>query len=287
MARSTAALAALSALAIVTAANARAEGARFRGDGSPSPSFGGWGDAPLPAEAAARAGFDWFETGYPGNAAGNRTLADAGVRPFAYIDLAELSNALTSQAGYRGPVLRTNRWGVHLVDVTDSTWQDWLVRRADEAYATGARGIKWDAATPDVPPGKSRDDVNEAIASVMRRIRDRHPDMKHLFNQGFDFAAAHPELVDAIETEGLFSARSYPAAWLQPWLDPWYWGPQYELVRTLRDRGIPVIVAEYADPWSDEARALCDAISAHGFVPYVTNEAWTARGRGAGVEPGW
>ncbi len=279
------ALAALLFLATLAPPPARADA--FRGDTSLTPSFGGWGNAPLPADAAARAGFDWFEVGYPGDAAGNQTLADAGVRPFAYVDLAELSDDLAAEAGYTGPTLRTNGWGVHLVDVTDPSWQDWLVRRADEAYASGSRGIKWDAATPDVPPGKTRDDVNEAIAAVMRRIRERHPDLRHLFNQGFDFAAAHPELVDAMETEGLFSARSYPAAWLQPWQDPFYWGPQYQQAKALHDRGVPVIVAEYADPWSDEARALYDAIVAQGFVPYVTNEAWTARGRGLGVSPGW
>ncbi len=279
--------AALSALALP--ALARADGtASFRGDGSSTPSFGGWGDAPLPADAAARAGFDWFETGYPGDAKANATLASAGVRPFAYVDLAELSDGLAGQSGYTGPTLRTNgRWGLRLVDVTDPSWQDWLVRRADDAYGAGSRGIKWDAATPDVPPGKTRADVNDALASVMQRIRDQHPDMKFIFNQGFEFAAAYPQYVDAMETEGLFSAGSYPAAHLAPWNDPFYWGPQFDQAKALRDRGIPVIVAEYADPWSDEARALYDAIVAQGFVPYVTSEAWNVRGRGLGVDPGW
>lgn len=260
----------------------------FRGDGSSMPSFGGWGDAPLPAEAIAEAGFDWFEVGYPGNARGNEILASAGVRPFAYVNLSELDGALRAESGYTGPSLGWNeRWGLDVVDVTDPSWQDWLVRRADEAHRTGSRGIKWDAATPAVPPGKTRADVNDAIASVMRRVREAHPDLKLVFNHGFEFALAYPWLVDGVQTEGLFSTRSYPDAFLRPWEDPFYWGPQFEQAKALQAQGIPVLVAEYTDPFGDEARALYDAIVAQGFVPYVTAESWDVRGRGLDVEPGW
>ena len=45
-----------------------------RGDASRMPSWGGWSIDPVPAEAAARAGFDWFETGYPGDAHTNHLV---------------------------------------------------------------------------------------------------------------------------------------------------------------------------------------------------------------------
>ncbi len=261
---------------------------KFRGDDSPMPSFGGWARGGLPAEAVARAGFEWFETGYPGDTQTNEILANAGVRPFAYVNLAELDGQLRAASGYSGDILRTNGdWGLELVDVTHPSWQDWLVRRSDEAYRTGSRGIKWDAATPDVPPGKTRADVNDAIASVMQRILDQHPDMKFIFNQGFEFALAYPQYVHGMETEGLFSTSSYPAAYLRPWEDPWYWGPQFQQMKALKERGVPVFVAEYADPSSDRARELYDAISAQGFVPYITSESWDIRGWGYNVKPGW
>ncbi len=253
------------------------------------PSFGGWASGALPAEAVARSGFDWFETGYPGDTQTNEILANAGVRPFAYVNLAELEDGLAAASGYSGAILRNSDVGpnLHLVDVTEISWQDWLVRRAGEAYRTGSKGIKWDAATPDVPPGKSRAEVNDAIASVMQRVREQHPDMKFIFNQGFDFASAYLRFVDGMETEGLFSASSSPAAYLKPWDDPWYWGPQFEQLKALQQRGIPVFVAEYADPFSDKARELYDAITAQGFVPYITSERWDVRGRGYNVNPGW
>jgi hypothetical protein len=263
-------------------------GTAFRGDDSPTPSFGGWAWGNIPADAVARAGFEWFETGYPGDVAANDILRKAGVRPFAYINLGELHDDLRAAAQYTGPILRTNAdWGTQLIDVTHGSWQDWLVRRADEAYRGGSRGIKWDVATPDVPPGKTRADVNAAIASVMRRILDQHPDLKFIFNQATSFAFAYPQYVHALETEGLFSASSWPAAYLKPWLDPWYWGPQYDELKALRERGIPVFCAEYVDPFGTAASALFDAIVAAGFVPYITNDHWNIRGRGLNVAPGW
>jgi len=263
-------------------------GGAFQGDGSQMPSWGGWAWGNVPAEAVARAGFDWFETGYPGDTSVNQILANGGVRPFAYINLGELHDDLREASGYTGAILRTNQdWGTSLVDVTDPSWQAWLIRRADEAYRTGSRGVKWDVATPDVAPGKTRADVNAAIASVMQRILEQHPDMKLVYNQGFDFALAYPQYVHGVETEGLFSASSYPSAYLKPWEDPWYWGPQYQQAKDVHGRGIPVFIAEYADPYSQRARELYDAITAQGFVPYITSEYWNIRGWGYNINPGW
>jgi endo-alpha-1,4-polygalactosaminidase (GH114 family) len=265
-------------------------GSAFQGDGAQTPSWGGWAWGNVPAEAVAAAGFDWFETGYPGEDMRwvNETLAKGGVRPFAYINLGELHADLRDASGYTGQVLRTNGdWGTFLVDVTDQTWQDWLVRRADEAYRTGSRGVKWDVATPDVPPGKTRGDVNDAMASVMARIRQQHPDMKFVVNQGFEFALAYPQFVDGVQTEGLFSAASYPGAYLHPWDDPWYWGPQFNQAKEVQKKGIPVFIAEYADPFGQQANELYDAIVGQGFVPYITSDHWNVRGRGLGINPGW
>src|SRR5262245_35172949 len=67
-------------------------GAAFQGDGAQTPSWGGWAWGNVPAEAVVAAGFDWFETGYPADdmRGVNETLANGGVRPFAYINLGEL-----------------------------------------------------------------------------------------------------------------------------------------------------------------------------------------------------
>ena len=90
-----------------------------------------------------------------------------------------------------------------------------------------------------------------------------------------------------MQTEGLFTAGSYPGAYLQPWVDPYWWGPQFEQAKKLRGMGIPIFDAEYTDPWGAQARELYDAVAAQGFVPYITNDHWNVRGWGLNVNPGW
>lgn len=254
------------------------------------PSFGGWAWGNVPVDNVIKAGFNWFEVGYPDSVSSGdyNRMRSAGITPFAYINLGEQAPDMAGQTRYDGPILRTNGdWGTQVVDVTNPSWQEWLVRRAQQAYSLGARGIKWDVATPDVPPGKSRQDVNAAIANVMQRIRSQYPDMRFIYNQGFDFAKAYPQYVNGVETEGLFSASSYPSAYLQPWKDPWYWGPQYNDAKALAQQGIPIFAAEYTDPWGGRANELYNAIVSQGFVPYITSENWQTRGRGYNINPGW
>ena len=187
-------------------------GGAFQGDDSQMPSWGGWAWGNVPAEAVARAGFDWFETGYPGDTRTNEILAGGGVRPFAYINLGELHDDLRDASGYSGPILRTNGdWGTYLVDVTRPLL-------AGLARPPCRRGVPHRFAWREVGRGDARRaararraaDVNDAIASVMQRILPQHPDLKFVFNQGFDFALAYPQFVHGVQTEGLFSASSYP-----------------------------------------------------------------------------
>ena len=243
----------------------------------------------MPAEAVAAAGFDWFETGYPGDTRTNEILASAGVRPFAYINLGELHDDLRGASGYSGPILRTNGdWGTYLVDVTHPSWQDWLVRRADEAYRSGSRGVKWDVATPDVPPGRTRADVNDAMASVMQRILEQHPDLEVRVQPGVRLRAR----VSAVRPRrarprGSSPRRATPARSSSRGRIPGTGGRSSSRRSSSSERGVPIFIAEYADPFSDRARELYGAITAQGFVPYITSEYWNVRGWGYNVNPGW
>lgn len=272
--------------------------------GTNSPSWGGWAWGAAPGSRAAQAGFDWFEYGYPDrwNDTAVKELAAGGVRPFAYINLGEAHPSLFSQIGYNPSMSIPGQYSSYgernqpMADLTSPGWQDWLVRRAGQAYAQGARGIKWDVAEPNIPYGKTRADVNAGIKSVIDRINQLYPGMNHVFNQGFSFAQQYPQLVSGIQTEGLFSSRYQGpsgSAYLQPWNDPHYWGPQFAQVQALNRQGIPVFAAEYADPYSTVGKQLYSAITGQGFVPYIvqrnpqTGYNWNMPGWGLNIQPGW
>lgn len=296
----------LALIAYAMAAPALAQ-SRFPHGGN-LPIYGLWANSQPPAASAAAAGFDWFETGYPGqgwNTAANATLRSGNSVPLAYINVGELDPNLSLDANYQGPIIAVNPNGNMLVDVTDPSWQSWILRRVDQAMSEGSGGIKWDIADPaanDDPPScsafpstlyataKSRTQVNDALANIYSQVRARHPGIVMVHNQGFKFACAYPQYVNGFTTEGLFTARSAPGAYLRPWLDPFYWGPQYsQCVTYLQPRSIPCIdITEDVDPNSQAAVDVYGAATAKSVAPYIVNDpSFQQKGRALYVPAGW
>lgn len=251
------------------------------------PSWGGWAWGSAPGARAAAAGFDWFEYGYPDrwNDQAVRELSQGGVRPFAYINLGEAHPSLFSQIGWQDSM----GWGEYstygarnqpMADLTDPRWQDWLVRRAGQAYQQGARGIKWDVAEPSIRPGKTRAQVNEGIRTVLDRINQQYPGMYHVLNQGWSFANAYPQYVSGMQTESVINNGSWGAQ-------------QVAQAQALKAKyNIPTFVAQYADPYSSTARNYYNQIVNWGLVPYIvgtdsSGHHWTTPGWGYNISPGW
>ena len=252
--------------------------------GSAITNWGGWAWGNVPISAVGSAGFSAFEVGWSDSvsAADVAYLKSQGVTPYAYINLGEQDPNLPT--GYTGQILRYNGdWGTSLVDVTNQSWQDFITRRVGEAYSKGITGIKFDVAEPDVPPGMTRQQVTESLANLLRNLKSRYSGLQIVLNQGFSLAMAHPELVDAIQTEGMFSGSN-----MQPWnTSGFWWKEQYDDMKYLQSLGIPVIIAEYTDPNSSYGQQLFQAIQAQGFIPYITSENWQTRGATIGVNAGW
>ena len=129
----------------------------------------------------------------------------------------------------------------------------------------------------------TRQQVTESLANLLRNLKSRYSGLQIVLNQGFSLAMAHPELVDAIQTEGMFSGSN-----MQPWnTSGFWWKEQYDDMKYLQSLGIPVIIAEYTDPNSSYGQQLFQAIQAQGFIPYITSENWQTRGATIGVNAGW
>ena len=261
---------------------------KLRGDDSGRPAWGGWAWGDVPADAVARAGFDWFETGYPGDTKTNQILLAANVRPFAYINLGELDPVLAGQAKYTGSVLRTNGdWGTQLVDVTDASWQDWLVRRADEAYQGGSRGIKWEwpirhPAGQEPRRREPRDRVGDAAdppgstpTSSSSSTRGSSPHWPTRSSR----TASRPRASSP--------RPGPPAGTSKPSNDPSYWGPQYQQAKQVQTKGVPVFVAEYANPLSRAAVGSVRRDRRRRFRALHHERPLEFRGMGLGVNPGW
>jgi hypothetical protein len=131
----------------------------------PTPSYGQWAYGTPVVADIVHAGFKWFNTGYPGTVSlsGNTTLSNGGTLPIAYINSSGVpqddSNLQTQINQYfpgsswtsinlnnTYPGCTDPNWNVAMVDVRDARWQNWLIARANSAYAYGNRAIFWDQA---------------------------------------------------------------------------------------------------------------------------------------------
>lgn len=269
---------------------------------NPTPKFGCWAWGAPDPQAIVHAGFDWFETGYPGTlpSSGTQLLGQGGVRPFSYINMSEVPNDDTYLQGQIGTfyssiaLCQNTSWNTTIVDVRDPRWQQWLESRAEYAYSLGNRGIKWDVAAVEglcdgwanAGGAASAQQAVDAMAGVLAHLKQQHPDLRFIVNQGFALAQQHPELVDGLELENLINYRDgHPG-------DQWA-SDVIASAQKIHAAGTPILDLEYYDLFgcSDTtcayATQLYDEIVALGWVPYITKVYMNVEGRGLGILPPW
>lgn len=265
-----------------------------------NPSFGSWAWGAPDVNAVVHAGFKWFESGYPGtlSASDNAFLTSNGTVPFAYINMSEVpaDTYLQGQIGsfWSSIALCTNSsWNTTVVDVRDPRWQDWLVRRANDAYALGNRGIKWDVAGVETLCNNWSGSATEpqqavdAMASVLATLKAQHPDMKFIVNQGFALAEQHPELVDGFELENMINYADANSG------DTWAAEMIARVGSIHTNSHIPILDLEYMDLFGCTdtscayANQLYSQIVGLDWVPYITVVHMDVQGRGLGITPPW
>jgi len=271
--------------------------------GTTNPSFAAWAWTKPDINAVVHAGFDWFESGYPGtlSASDNQFLSQNGTTPFSYINMSEVPNDDSYLQGQIGSfwssitLCANTNWNTTVVDVRDSRWQDWLIRRANDAYALGNRGIKWDVAGVEelcnnwsgLGGATAQQQAVAAMANVLATLKAQHPDFKFIVNQGFGIQAAHPELIDAFELENIINYLDANPN------DSWANGMIAQVSAIHESAHIPILNLEYYDLFgcSDttcaHAQQLYDQIQALDWVPYITVVDMDVQGLGLGITPPW
>ncbi|HEX8110313.1 MAG TPA: hypothetical protein VF516_21425 [Kofleriaceae bacterium] len=271
--------------------------------GGPPLSYGQWAYGAPPVDGIVRAGFTWFNTGYPGtvSATDNTTLRNASVLPIAYINSSGVPQDDTSLQGQINQYFPGSSWNaidlhcpdagwnVARVDVRDSRWQDWLIARANAAYSLGNRGIFWDEAAVENlcygDPAQQQQAV-DALGSVMTRLRAQHPDLQFIVNHGFALAEQYTSLVSGFMQENLLNYYE------QTGHDPW---STDEIAHTnrVRDLGIKILDMEYIDLMGCDdttcnyATQLINESAGMSWVPYVTRQLMNYEGRGWTITPPW
>ena len=219
--------------------------------------------------------FDWsvVEPGHV-SAGDVKTLRKLGSQPFAYLSVGEFSGnkAAIDKAGLGKAVspVRNGAWDSQVMDLAAPAWREHLFSRAKALQAEGYAGLFLDTLDSfQLMPQAEQEAQRHALASFLRELHQRQPDLKLFFNRGFEVLAELDGVAAAVAVESIHagwdaSAKRYrpvPEAdrqWLETQLQP------------LRAKGIALVAIDYLPPERrEEARKLAKRLREEGFIPYI------------------
>ena len=136
--------------------------------------------------------FDWavVEPGHmtPGDV---KTLRALGSQPFAYLSIGEFdgNKAEVEKAGLSKAIspVRNDSWNSQVMDLTSTAWREHLFGRAKALEAQGYAGLFLDTLDSfQLLPQASREAQRVGLASLLRELHKRQPNLKLFFNRGFE-----------------------------------------------------------------------------------------------------
>jgi uncharacterized protein (TIGR01370 family) len=207
---------------------------------------------------------------------------------FAYVSLGEveprrLHGKDMPASWFNG---ENTEWGARVVDQTQPAWPAFVVERiVGPLVSRGYRGLFLDtldsyqlaAKTPEACRRQE-----QGLASVIRAIKKAYPDLRLIFNRGFEILPdAHREAY-AVAVESLYqewdqAQKRYGE--VSESEREWIMG---QLKRVTDEYRLPVIVIDYVPPAQRElARQTARKIMALGFIPWVSTPALDYLGIGS------
>lgn len=201
-------------------------------------------------------------------------LRSQNTQLFAYLSIGEFDGDKQdlADAGLSGSTSDTvnHAWDSHVMNLADKTWQDHLEARAKSLYQQGYSGLFLDTLDSfQLLPVKQQEQQRKGLVQVLTRLQIHVPELKLVFNRGFEVIHELPKKPAAVAIESIYagwdpSNNRYKAVsdddreWLKQHID------------LLRAKDIPLIAIEYL-PFErrQEARELVNKLTNEGFIPYI------------------
>jgi len=206
---------------------------------------------------------------------------------FAYVSLGEvLPSRVYAQNIPEAWIIGENKaWGSKIVDQTQEEWAKFILTNiVDPLWRQGYRGFFLD--TLDSYHMVQQDEAfqqaqQNGLIKVIRTIKQKYPEVKLIFNRGFELVPNVHQEIFALAVESLFQGWNPSIKQFVPVSQrarDWLLG---KLGSFQQDYNLPVIVIDYLPPERrTEARAVARKIQELGFIPWVTTPELDALGVG-------
>ncbi|MFT0213308.1 bifunctional glycoside hydrolase 114/ polysaccharide deacetylase family protein [Pseudomonas sp. F1_0610] len=193
---------------------------------------------------------------------------------FAYLSVGEfdgnrkdLANAGLSKSTANQ---KNHAWDSHVMNLADTKWQDYLVKRAKALHADGYDGLFLDTLDSfQLLPKKQQEAQRLGLVQILTKLQTQVPEVKLIFNRGFEVIDDLPKQPTAVAIESIYAgwepgANRYRevSKMDREWLE--------ERLQPLREANIPLIAIDYLPPERrEEARLLVKKLRSEGFIPYI------------------
>ncbi|MDX8389573.1 MAG: bifunctional glycoside hydrolase 114/ polysaccharide deacetylase family protein [Mariprofundaceae bacterium] len=205
-------------------------------------------------------------------------LKEAGSHVFAYVSIGEARREKPwffdiDTAWVAG---RNNAWNSAVMDLSNEQWQDFIVEHlVAPLVEKGYSGLFLDtldsyfivADTPEMIQAQQ-----QGLVQVIQKMRKAFPDLKLLFNRGFEVIADVQSLVDGVVAESLIQRWNAESKVYERVPKQDYTWLKQKLSFIKDSLHLPVYVIDYVAPSQRKlARKTAKEIAALGFTPWVSN----------------
>lgn len=207
---------------------------------------------------------------------------------FAYVSLGEVHPTRE----YFGEIPAAWKLGVNpafdsaVIDQSQAAWAEFFTERiVRPLWERGFRGFFLDTLdsyhlVAKTPQQRARQEAG--LAAVIRRVKEKFPEAKLMFNRGFEILPQVHGLAWAVAAESLYKAYDHGAKKYTevPAADRVWQTAQMKRVQD--EYRLPAIFIDYVAAKDREgARATARRIAAEGFIPWVSTPALDILGVGA------
>lgn len=216
----------------------------------------------------------------PDHAGDVRARTSARSQVFAYVAVGEVvpSRAYAKEIPADWKIGENTAWGALVLDQAQPAWPAFLAERIVKPIAdAGYAGLFLDTLdsfhlVAKDPAARARQEAG--LTAAISEIRRRYPQLKLIFNRGFEVLPQLHREAYAVAAESLYRSwdagrRTYGEVSAPD--REWLLG---QLNRVKNEYQLPVIAIDYVPPADRElARATARRILEHGFIPYVADPA--------------
>ena len=196
---------------------------------------------------------------------------------FAYVSLGEVAptRSYANQVPEHWVIGKNTSWNSRIVDQTQKEWASFVTDQIlGPLWKQGYRGFFLDTLdsyhlVATTPEEKKRQE--QGLIHVIQAIKNMYPDVKLIFNRGFEIIPNVAPLVFAVAAESLFQGWDQAnTRYVQVAQEEREWLLQ-ELRAIQQSFQLPVIIIDYLPPQErQKARSVAQKIQKLGMIPWVS-----------------